>query len=80
MKQLKNILNYLLPTIIGSVLPFITLPIFTSNLTATDYGALAMAQIYGSFLFSLNTLGLAVGYEREFFDAKKNGTSSVLLY
>ncbi len=80
MKQLKNILNYLLPTIIGSILPFITLPIFTRNLTATDYGALAMAQIYGSFLFSLNTLGLAVGYERDFFDAKKNGTSSELLY
>lgn len=80
MKSLKNIINYLLPTFIGSILPFITLPIFTRNLTATDYGAIAMAQIYGSFLFSLNTLGLAVGYERNFFDAKKNGTSSELLY
>jgi O-antigen/teichoic acid export membrane protein len=76
----KNFLNYLLPTIIGGLLPFITLPIFTRLLSLADYGVFAMAQICGSFIFSIMTLGLFSGYERDFFEAKKNGKSSELLY
>ena len=41
-QQIKNSFIYLLPIIIGSVLSFIALSIFTRILTREDYGVLEM--------------------------------------
>ena len=76
----KNFLNFIIPSIVGGLLTLITLPIYTRYLSPIEYGTLALAQIFGSFIFSLNTLGLSIGYERDYFEAKRDGKSAELLY
>ena len=47
-RQIKNTIIYTLPLIITSVLPLVTLPIFTRILTLNDYGNLGLAMVYAS--------------------------------
>jgi len=74
-QQIKNSFIYLLPVITNTVLPIITLPIFTRILTKEDYGVLALVQIYAIFLNGLANFGLTSTYNRNYFqyhdDSKK---------
>lgn len=79
-KQIKNSLIYLLPVIIGNLLPLLTLPIFTRILTKEDYGIWALAQAYAIFVNGVANFGLTIGYERNFFEYKESRQVSGLLY
>jgi O-antigen/teichoic acid export membrane protein len=79
-RKVKNSLIYLAPIIAGSALPLITLPIFTRILTAEDYGVLALAQVYATFVTGLFNFGLIIGYERNFFQYTEENAAAQLLY
>jgi O-antigen/teichoic acid export membrane protein len=79
-QQIKNSLIYLLPVIIGNLLPIVTLPIFTRILSAEDYGVFALAQVYGIFVTGIVNMGLPVIFERNFFEHKDLKDASTLLY
>ena len=79
-KQIKNSILYLAPMAVSSVLPLISMPIFTRLLTKEDYGAIALAQIYASFVSGLSNLGLPVVYERNFFQYREQRSIAQLLY
>ncbi len=78
--QIRNSLLYLLPVISGNLIPFLTLPIFTRILTTADYGALALAQIYGTFVSGLANFGLLLIYERNFFEYRDQRGAARLFY
>jgi len=71
-QQIKNSFVYLLPFITNTLLPFITLPIFTRILTKEDYGVLALAQVYAVFCVGLANLGMTIAYERNYFQYRDN--------
>jgi len=79
-QQMKNGFIYLVPTVIGNLLPLITLPIFTRILTKEDYGIFALASIYAVFMSGLANFGLILGYERNFFQYNDKRKSAELLY
>lgn len=79
-RQVKNSLIYLIPSIVGGLLPIIALPIFTRILTKEDYGAFALANVYALFVSGIANFGLAMGYERNFFETKGAKTTAGLLY
>lgn len=79
-KQIKNTFIYLLPVIVGNLIPILTLPIFTRILTKEDYGVWALAQVYAIFVNGVANFGLTIGYERNFFERKETKNVAGLLY
>jgi O-antigen/teichoic acid export membrane protein len=79
-QQIRNSFIYLLPVIVTNALPLVTLPVFTRFLTREDYGALALATIYGLFISGLSNFGLLLTYERNFFESQETDHTSRLLY
>jgi len=79
-QQIKNSFLYLLPIVVGSIIPFLTLAVFTRILTKEDYGALALVQIYGAFITGLANFGLLIIYERNFFEYRAQKEAAQLLY
>jgi len=79
-RDLRDVLVYLLPLVGASLLPFITLPIFTRLLTPADYGYLALAAIYAAAATGVASLGLVVGFEREYFECEDQDGGAGLLY
>ena len=79
-KQIKNLIWYLLPVIIGNILPIITLPLFTRILSVEDYGIYALAIAYAVFINGISNFGLSVGYERNFFENENDQKAAKLLY
>jgi O-antigen/teichoic acid export membrane protein len=80
-QQIKHGLLYLLPTVTTSLLPFITIPIFTRILTKEDYGVLALAQVYAIFVSGLANFGMIAAYERDYFQYRDNRLQTAqLLY
>ena len=71
---------YLIPTVVGNLIPLLTLPIFTRILTPADYGAWALATAYAAFLTGLANFGLTLAYDRNFFEYRDPRTASALLY
>jgi O-antigen/teichoic acid export membrane protein len=78
--QIKNSFMYLISVVVSSVLPVITLPIFTRILTIEDFGVLALAYVYAIFVTGISNFGLSGIYNRNFFHYKDEKTSSALLY
>ena len=79
-RQIKNSFIYLLPVIVGNLIPILTLPIFTRILTKEDYGVWALAQVYAIFVCGVANFGLTIGYERNFFEQKETKNVAGLLY
>lgn len=79
-KQIKNSFIYLLPIIVGNILPLIALPIFTRILTKEDYGLLALVMIYALFVAGLANFGMTVVYDRNFFQYRNNSSESAKLF
>ncbi|MDB9823857.1 oligosaccharide flippase family protein [Flavobacteriaceae bacterium] len=69
-QQLNSFLLYLLPFLMRSVLPILTLPVFTRFLTPNDYGVLALVSIYVTLIVGLSNLGMIVIFERNYFEEK----------
>jgi O-antigen/teichoic acid export membrane protein len=79
-RQLVSSAVYLLPVVVGSVVPLATLPIFTRVLTTEEYGAWALAMAYAAFATGVANLGLTIGYERNFFEYRAPLQQPALLY
>jgi O-antigen/teichoic acid export membrane protein len=81
-QQVRNSFVYLLPVIINSLLPFLTLPVFTRILSTDDYGVLALAQAYAVFATGIANFGMLIGFERNFFQYEKGEKKKIarLLY
>lgn len=79
-QQIKNSFFYLAPTLVGNLLPLITLPIFTRILSKEEYGAYFLALAYAMFVNGIANFGLTVGYDRNFFEQKDLKGASQLLY
>jgi len=79
-KQIKNTGLYLIPVLVSSALPLITMPVFTRLLTKEDYGAWALAQVYAVFVTGIGNFGLSIGYERSFFEHRQSARAAGLLY
>lgn len=75
-----NTLWYLLPTLVTSAVPLVTFPILTRVLTVEDYGAWGLAVAYGVVASGVANLGLAIGYERNFFQHDNAAERGPLLY
>jgi len=80
-QQIKNSFIYLFPIIIGNILPFVTLPIFTRILTKEEYGVMALAYVYAIFVNGLANFGMTVAYDRNYFQYRNNPLKTAqLLY
>lgn len=66
--KIINSFLYLIPSIGGVVLPLITFPLFTKLIPISDFGNLALLQIFASFIISLINFGLPFSFERNFFE------------
>ncbi|MBU0764017.1 MAG: oligosaccharide flippase family protein [Bacteroidetes bacterium] len=77
-RQIKNAIIYLLPIVISTLVPILTLPIFTRVLSKEDYGLFSLAQVYAVFMAGIANFGLTIGYERNYFQYKDKAIS--LLY
>lgn len=58
---------YMVPSALGMVVPFATLPILTRWLTPADYGLFALAQIVAGLFAGLASCEIRLGVERNFF-------------
>src|SRR5687767_8145031 len=79
-RQVRNSFVYLLPTLVGALLPIVTLPVLTRAITNSDWGAWALAGAFGAFAASVANFGLAVSYERTFFQYSSEKDRGALLY
>lgn len=80
LKELKNGLFYMLPVLVGNLLPIITLSLFTRVLTPQDYGVFALSQVYAIFVTGVANCGLSIGFERNFFEYPESNQRARLLY
>lgn len=79
-QQVRNSVIYLLPVLVGSTLPLLTLPVYTRALSREEYGAWALSVAYAMFLTGLANFGLTLGYERNFFEHPDDEHRAKLLY
>jgi O-antigen/teichoic acid export membrane protein len=79
-QQIRNASLYLLPIVIGNLVPLVTLPILTRVLTAEDFGAWALANAYAVVAGGLAAVGLPIAYDRNFFEYAEPRQRSALLY
>ncbi|MBL6989691.1 MAG: lipopolysaccharide biosynthesis protein [Bacteriovoracaceae bacterium] len=76
----NNFLYYTFTTLLTSLIPFIILPFLTRHLSPTDFGILALGQIFGSLTGGLSFQGLNVFFERNFFEWSKKNREKDLLF
>jgi O-antigen/teichoic acid export membrane protein len=67
-QQVKAGALYLGATLLDSVVPLITLPLFTRVLRPEDFGILALAQVYALIVGGLANFGMATAYNRNYFE------------
>lgn len=79
-KQVTNTTLYMIPVIVGNLIPILTLPIFTRILSVEDYGVYALSLVYAIFVTGVANFGLIIGYERNFFESKDVKKIGGLLY
>jgi len=79
-QQVTNSAVYLLPVVVGNLVPIITLPIFTRLLSTEDFGAWALANAYAVVVGALAVVGLPFAQERNFFEFRESRQRAHLLY
>lgn len=77
-KKIQDGIIYLLPSLVGAILPIISLPLFTRLISIEDFGALALCQAYAIFINGISNFGLNLGYERNFFEDQEEKKGSLL--
>ena len=78
--QVRHAFIYAIPILIANLVPFLTLPLYTRAIPPEAYGALALAQAFAFFCTGLISLGVSLGYERNFFECKTPEESDRLLF
>ncbi len=79
-KSVRNSFFYILPVIVGNLIPIITLPLFTRQLTTEEYGVFSLSQVYAIFINGIANFGLIAGFERNYFESKETLKRTSLLY
>ena len=79
-KSFKNSILFLVPVIIGNLMPIITLPFFTRELSTEEYGIFTLSQVYAVFINGVANFGLLAGFERSYFEFKNTFMRTSLLY
>jgi O-antigen/teichoic acid export membrane protein len=79
-QQITNASLYLLPVVIGNLVPLVTLPVFTRLLSQEDFGAFALANAYAVVVGGLATAGLPMAYDRNYFECRAGRQPAQLLY
>lgn len=79
-QQITNASLYLLPIVIGNLVPLVTFPVFTRLLSKEDFGAFALANVYAVVVGSIAAVGLPVAYDRNYFECREAGQPAKLLY
>ncbi len=79
-QQITNATLYLLPVVIGNLVPIVMLPIVTSILSPEDFGAWALANAYAVVVGGLATVGLPIIYDRNFFEHREGPGGAQLFY
>ena len=79
-QQITNASLYLLPIVIGNLLPLVTLPIFTRLLSTEDFGAFALGNAYALVVGGVAAIGLPAAYDRNYFECRADGQPARLLY
>ena len=79
-QQIANSVTYLVPVVVGNLVPIVTLPIFSRLLSAEDFGAWALANAYSVVVAGLATVGLQSTYDRNFFEYRSREQAGQLLY
>lgn len=70
----------MLPVIVGNLIPIITLPLFTRQLSTDEYGVFSLSQVYAIFINGVANFGLIAGFERNYFESKEIVKRTALLY
>ena len=60
-QQVRDSVVYMVPALVGNVLPLVTLPLITRALSPAEYGMWALALAYGSFVIGLASERATVG-------------------
>lgn len=71
-KRVKSILNYLSPSLLSSLMPFITLPIMTRFLKPEDFGIIALTTSFPSLIISIIGCNIDVAAQRYYFEYRKD--------
>lgn len=79
-QQVTHSVLYLLTVLVGAVLPVLSLPLLTRVLSKEDYGAWALATVYGTVATAAAGFGLPVVYERNFFECRTARERGAQLY
>lgn len=79
-KQIINASWYMLPVVVSNALPIVTLPIYTSIISVSDYGVYALASVYAVFCNGLSNFGLTTGFDRDFFENRELQKRAGLLF
>jgi len=80
-KEIKNSAIYLLAAFVGTLLPFMALPVFTRILTKEDYGVLALVNVYAMVASGLVSVGMTEAYKRNYFRYQRDlAKTSQLFY
>jgi O-antigen/teichoic acid export membrane protein len=79
-QQITNASFYLLPVVVGNLVPIVTLPVFTRLLSTEDFGAFALANAYAIVVGGVAAVGLPVAYDRNYFECRAAGQPARLLY
>lgn len=70
--KIRNIFVYLIPLVIGNVMPFLTLPIITRFLTPEDFGISALAMSSTLIVVSFLACNVDAATQRYYFEYRKN--------
>lgn len=70
--KIKNIMTYLIPQILSSIIPFITLPIITRFLTPQDFGVMALATSFPGLIVTFLTCNVNTSAQRYYFQYRNN--------
>jgi len=79
-QQITNTSLYMLPLVVGNLVPILTLPIFTRALSAEDFGAQALVTAYAAVAGGVAAIGLPTAYDRNFFQYREGRQAAELLY
>lgn len=79
-REFKAVFYYLIPTVLSNALPLISLPFLTRELTPTQFGLIAIIQVFSMVVFAFTNFGLASSFERNYFQYKSRTQIAALTW
>ena len=79
MSQINNLLWYLLPFGLNTIIQLISFSVYTKYLSPSDFGFYALIIVYGTISVAIANAGLLNIYQRNFFEINKEERKNLLL-